>query len=116
MGKNVTIEGEISEKNKMGKNTTTEVSLYELEKDTYILDTPGFQAMDVYEIASKDLEKYFIEFKEHIEKCEFVGCTHIKEKMCGIKEALNTGLINKERYENYVKIYNDLKKKEEHKW
>lgn len=100
----------------MGKNTTTEVTLYEIEKNTYILDTPGFQTMDIYEIESKDLEKYFIEFKEHIKKCEFIGCTHIKEETCGIKEALDKGKIREERYANYKKIYNDLKDKEEHKW
>lgn len=56
----------------MGKNTTTEITLYEIAKDTYLLDTPGFQTMDIYEIQSKDLEKYFIEFKEHLANCEFV--------------------------------------------
>ena len=39
---NITEEGEISNKNKRGKNTTTDVKLYELEENTYIADTPGF--------------------------------------------------------------------------
>ena len=56
----------------MGKNTTTEITLYEIEKDAYLLDTPGFQTMDIYEIDSKDLEKYFIDFKQYIRNCEFV--------------------------------------------
>lgn len=112
----IATQGEISKKNKMGKNTTTDVTLYQVDKDTYILDTPGFQTIDIYEIDSKDLEKYFIEFKNHIKNCEFVGCTHIKEENCGIKEALKQGKIQIERYENYVRIYNDLRDKEEHKW
>ncbi len=112
----IATQGEISKKNKMGKNTTTDVTLYQVDKDTYILDTPGFQTIDIYEIDSKDLEKYFIEFKNHIKNCEFVGCTHIKEENCGIKEALKQGKIQVERYENYVRIYNDLRDKEEHKW
>lgn len=100
----------------MGKNTTTEISLYEVEKNTYLLDTPGFQTMDIYEIESKDLDKYFIEFKNHIQNCEFVGCTHIKEKNCGVKSEVQNGKIDISRYENYIKIYNDLRDKEEHKW
>ena len=44
------------------------------------------------------------------------GCTHIKEENCGIKEALQEGKIQQERYDNFVKIYNELKDKEEHKW
>jgi len=64
--------GEISKKNKMGKNTTTEITLYEIEKDTYLLDTPGFQTMDIFEIESKDLENCFRDFKSYIKNCEFV--------------------------------------------
>ncbi len=109
-------EGEISKKNKMGKNTTTDITLYELEEYTYLLDTPGFQTMDIFEIESRNLENYFIEFRPFINKCEFVGCTHIKEEKCGIKEALEEGKISEGRYLNYIKIYNELKDKEEHKW
>lgn len=72
LGENLTNTGEISKKNKMGKNTTTEITLYELERDTYLLDTPGFQTMDIFEIESRELEKYFIEFIPYIKKCEFV--------------------------------------------
>ena len=112
----VTEEGEISSKNKKGKNTTTQVKLYKIDKDTYIADTPGFATFDVYEIEKDDLYKYFREFVEFEKQCEFVGCTHIKEQECGIKKALEVGKISSSRYENYVKIYNDLKDKEEHKW
>ena len=44
------------------------------------------------------------------------GCTHIKEENCGIKDALNEGQIQKERYDNFVKIYKELKDKEELRW
>ena len=88
LGAPIAETGDISKKNKRGKNTTTDVTLYEIEKDTFLLDTPGFQTIDIFEIETKELDKYFIEFKQYIEKCEFVGCTHIKEQTCGIKEAL----------------------------
>lgn len=38
--KDVTEEGQVSLKNKRGKNTTTSVTLYEIEENTYIADTP----------------------------------------------------------------------------
>ena len=63
-----------------------------------------------------DLCHYFIEFIPYIKECEFVGCTHIKEQKCGIKKAIEEGKISIERYERYIKIYNDLKKKEDQKW
>lgn len=114
--KDVTQEGQISIKNKKGKNTTTSIRLYEIEKDTYIADTPGFSVFDIYEIETRNLYKYFKEFKEHEKNCEFVGCTHIKEKECGIRKALGEGNISNSRYQNYIKIYEDLKDREEHKW
>ena len=58
----------------------------------------------------------WLEFKKYIKKCEFVGCTHIKEENCGIKKAMQENKISKQRYERYVKIYEILKDKEEHKW
>ncbi len=115
-GERKTLEGEISRKNKKGKNTTTDTKLYELEKDTYIADTPGFSNFEITEIESNDLDKNFREFKDKICKCEFVGCTHIKEQNCEIKRAVANDEISKERYDNYCKIYEELKEKEKYRW
>ena len=114
--RDVTQEGEISKKNKRGKNTTTAVKLYEIDDNTYIADTPGFSTFDISEIESKELYKYFKEFQQFEENCEFVGCTHIKEENCGIKKAVESGEIDKARYERFCKIYQELKEKEERKW
>lgn len=113
---NLTKEGLISNKNKRGKNTTTSVKLYKLDDESYIADTPGFSSFELSEIESKDLYKYFKELKQYGETCEFVGCSHIKEENCGIKQGLLDGKISIDRYERYCKIYNELKDKEAHKW
>ena len=111
-----TQEGEVSKKNKKGKNTTTDTKLYELEENTFIADTPGFSSFEISEIESNQLDKNFREFNNEIPSCEFVGCTHIKEKNCGIKKAIEENRISKERYERYLKIYEELKHKEKHRW
>lgn len=115
LNKDEAIEGEVSTKNKRGKNTTTITSLYELEENIYIVDTPGFSTFDITEIESNDLDKYFIEFRNYLTQCEYQGCSHIKEQNCGIKTAVENGRISRNRYDRYVKIYEDLKYKEEHK-
>ena len=114
-GKDMTQEGEISKKSKRGKNTTTSTKLYEIDERTYIADTPGFSTFDISEIESKDLAYYFKEFKKYIHDCEFIGCTHIKEENCGIKNAAKEGKIEQERYDRFCKIYQELKQKEERK-
>ena len=112
----LTQEGNISDKNQRGKNTTTSTTLYKYKENSYIADTPGFSTFDVYEIPYRELDKYFREFKNCIDKCRYIGCSHIKEDECGIKLELEQGKIAKSRYDNYVKIYSELKDKEEHKW
>ncbi len=111
-----TLEGSISLKNKKGKNTTTNICLYELEENTFIADTPGFSSFEITETEAENLAQFFVEFKEYIKYCEFVGCSHIKEQNCGIKKALEENKISQERYKRYIKIYEELKDKEEHKW
>ena len=115
-GTNKTEEGEVSKKNKKGKNTTTDIKLYEIEENTYIADTPGFSSFEITGIETTNLAECFREFKPQIANCEFVGCTHIKEEKCGIKNAIKEGKISQERYENYCKIYEELKDKEKHRW
>jgi len=114
--KELTQQGEISSKNKKGKNTTTAIQLYKIDENTYIADTPGFSTFEINEISTTDLYKHFIEFEQYEKECAFVGCTHIKEQECGIKQATAQGKISEQRYQNYIKIYIDLKDKEKHKW
>lgn len=113
---NMNEEGNISKKSKKGKNTTTYIKLFKLLDNTYIADTPGFSTFEISEIEAKELYKFFIEFEKYEKECEFVGCTHIKEESCGIRQAVKDEKINEIRYNNYVKIYEQLKDKEEHKW
>lgn len=114
----VTLEGNISEKNKRGKNTTTAIKLYKIDDDSYIADTPGFSTFDIYEIESKELSNYFIELSKYIKDCQYIGCSHINEKTeeCGVKKALEEQKISTQRYETYCKLYNELKEREQHKW
>lgn len=110
-----TLEGEISKKNNKGKNTTTSVKLYRIEENSYIADTPGFSNFDVYEIPYRELYRYFKEFNDCVTNCEYPDCTHIKEEVCGVKLELGKK-IAESRYENFKKIYEELKDREEHKW
>lgn len=110
--------GSVSEKTKRGRHTTRHVELYPGE-DLYILDTPGFSRieMDRLEIEDpRDLDHYFIEFRPLEGKCKFLDCQHLKEPGCQIKESLAQGLISESRYENYVRMYEELEEKEKKKW
>ena len=101
--------GAISEKIERGKHTTRHSELIAIEKDTYIMDTPGFSSLSVEQIEKDDLKYYYREFRQYEEYCRFHGCAHIHEPNCGVKEALQEGKITKERYDSYVLLYEELK-------
>lgn len=103
--------GEISKKLGRGRHTTRHSQIIQIEKDTWIYDTPGFTSFYVEEIEKEELRFYFREFLEYEGTCRFQGCTHTHEPGCMVKSALEEGKISKERYENYLELYGELKEK-----
>jgi ribosome biogenesis GTPase / thiamine phosphate phosphatase len=101
--------GDVSEKIKRGKHTTRHSELFYVEEDTYIMDTPGFSSLYINELEKEELKDYFIEFREYEDQCRFIGCVHLNEPGCAVKDALKEKKISKIRYENYVLLYEELK-------
>lgn len=102
--------GEISKKLGRGRHTTRQVELFELENGGYAADTPGFSSIDVgrYDIILKgDIQSCFREFDGYTGKCRFSDCSHTKEKGCAIIEAVENGLISRQRHESYIMMYKE---------
>ncbi len=104
--------GEISDKLGRGRHTTRDVTLYHIG-DGLVADTPGFSSLDIQEtseiIVKENLPFCFPEFEEYLGQCKFTSCSHTVEKGCAVLEALQNGLIDKNRHANYVSMYNDVK-------
>lgn len=115
--KNKTMEtGAISEKIERGKHTTRHSELISISDRTYIMDTPGFSSLSLFDMEKDELKNYYPEFTPYEEKCKFLTCAHIHEPMCGVKDALELGKISQVRYDNYVAFYEELKEKEKRKY
>ena len=113
----VTMEtGEISEKIGRGKQTTRHTQLIHIEGNSYIMDTPGFSSLYLPQMEKEELQQYYTEFAPYEPECRFYGCSHISEPDCGVKRALEEGKIAKERYDNYVQIYDEIKEKEKNRY
>ena len=80
-----------------------------MEENTYVMDTPGFSSLYINEIEKDNLKDYFTEFKEYEDHCRFIGCLHLKEPGCAVKDALKDEKISHIRYENYKELYAELK-------
>ena len=57
--RDITQEGEISKRNRRGKNTTTAIKLYEINENTYIADTPGFSTFGYIRDTKSRVRKLF---------------------------------------------------------
>ena len=100
--------GDISRKLSRGKHTTRHSEIIPIDNDTFIMDTPGFSSFDVMGTDCDEIMEYYNEFRPYTE-CRFKPCSHIHEPGCAVKEAVEEGFINEDRYSNYIQINNELK-------
>jgi ribosome biogenesis GTPase / thiamine phosphate phosphatase len=107
MGTEVMKTGDISKKQGRGKHTTRHSELVDYE-DGFIVDTPGFSSLEIDFISKEDLQYCFPEFEDYLNSCKFTGCLHYKEPECSVKNAVQKNMINKERYDFYVKMLEEV--------
>lgn len=100
--------GEVSEKLGRGRHTTRHVELFSLGEDTYVMDTPGFSSFDTDQmdiILKENLQYSFPDFAPWIGRCRFDDCSHRKEPGCVLREAVETGQVERSRYDSYLRLY-----------
>ncbi len=103
--------GQVSEKLGRGRHTTRHVELFRVGGGL-VADTPGFSAFDVEQmelIPKEKLADTFREFRPYLEQCRFVGCAHLKERGCAVRQAVEDGAISPSRYQSYARLYEQVK-------
>ena len=86
-----------------GVHTTRHTESYKVGK-ALISDTPGFSSLSL-NMDKNDLKKCYPEFKV---TCKYKDCNHIKETGCTVKKLVEKGNIYESRYNNYVKLWEEL--------
>ena len=113
VGSEIMETGDISKKTLRGKHTTRHTEMFEFDVDgteSFILDTPGFSSFYLPTLHEQErASDYYPEFLPFMSKCRFNACLHDREPDCGVKKAVEEGLISRERYENYLKIISEIK-------
>ena len=95
---------EISTKSKLGKHTTTNTTLYHIPSGGDLIDSPGIREFQLDDLTDKEILSGFREFKPFIGQCKFRNCAHINEPNCAIKQAVESGEIHMQRYQNYLNL------------
>ncbi len=101
--------GEISKISKLGKHTTSASQWYNLATDGAIIDSPGVRDFGLWHLEKEKVAYGFKEFRPFLGRCKFSNCSHTNEPECAIIAAVEENKIPKQRWENYVKIYQSLK-------
>ena len=61
-------------------------------------------------IMKNELPHCFREFDDYIYNCKFLNnCSHINDKGCAVRNAVENGIISQSRYNSYVQMYNEVK-------
>jgi len=95
---------EISSKSKLGKHTTTNTTIYHIPSGGDLIDSPGVREFQLENLTEVEIINGFREFKALSGECRFRDCKHINEPNCAVKNALENGKVNKNRYRSYLNI------------
>lgn len=122
--------GEVSEWSLKGKHTTTFAEIHPISLDgqetagdmpypasrsahtAFLIDTPGIKEFGIVDFTPEELSHFFPEMRARLHDCHFANCTHRHEPGCAIKQAVNDGEINAERYQNYLNIIESIESDE----
>lgn len=102
--------GQVSDKTKKGRHTTTTSKYYVWDDNSSIIDTPGIRSLDVSSFEPIEIQDYFPELDNWKGKCKYNDCLHYSEPYdsCIVKQGVASNLINKNRYESYLRIIDSL--------
>jgi len=103
--------GALSSYHDKGQHTTTFARMFPLTFGGFIVDTPGIKEFGMVNVEPEEAGHYFPEIRERMEHCKFSDCVHYNEQGCAVKDAVEAGEIDPDRYITYLAIYDEIKSK-----
>lgn len=96
---------EVSDFTEKGTHSTTFSEMFMLDKNTFVIDTPGVKEWGLAEMNQQEISDYFPEMREARLHCKFGSrCLHLNEPNCAILELVSKGLCAETRYHNYINM------------
>lgn len=97
--------GEISGFSNKGTHTTTFAEMFDIGKNTFVIDTPGIKEWGLVDMNAQELSDYFPEMRDLRLECKYGSrCLHVNEPKCAIIPAVEEGKIAISRYESYLSM------------
>jgi ribosome biogenesis GTPase len=101
-GEQMMVTGEISKSIDRGKHVTTHRELIVLEYGI-LIDNPGMREIGITD-SQKGMEMTFDEISALSKDCKYSDCTHTNEDGCAVLEAMESGQLSHETFENYLRM------------
>jgi ribosome biogenesis GTPase len=108
LGTNEREIGAVRDSDDRGRHTTVGRDLLMAENGWLLMDLPGVRAVEPW--SRTGVEQSFSDVESLAEQCRFRDCSHSAEPGCAVTAALESGALDKQRYENYRKVQADLEK------
>lgn len=86
-----------------GRHTTTRRQLVVLDNGALLIDMPGMRELGILS-AGEGLNDSFANIKALASECRFADCSHSNEPGCAIRKAIESGELNSEHYQSYLKL------------
>ncbi|MFC1925137.1 ribosome small subunit-dependent GTPase A [Chloroflexota bacterium] len=103
LGKNLMETAEISSSTNRGRHITTHRELFILEKGGILVDNPGMREIGILD-SDTGITSVFSEIYNLSKNCRYSDCNHTWEPGCAVLKAVNSGDLDKSRYDNYTKL------------
>jgi ribosome biogenesis GTPase len=103
--------GDLTASRDSGAHTTTFSRFYRLDRDTAIIDTPGFQSFGLFHLTEDQIGEAMREFRPYLGRCKFNDCAHLNEPGCAVIEATKRGEVKAPRlsfYQVLIEQHRDL--------
>lgn len=86
-----------------GRHTTVRRELIILESGALVIDNPGMREFGILG-AESGLDDSFSDIANLASGCRYRNCSHANEPGCAVREAIDSGRISRERYDNYLTL------------
>jgi len=103
MGRAIMRTETISSSTNKGKHVTSHRELFVLENGALLIDNPGMREVGIADTGG-GLETTFDVIVTLSKLCRFKNCTHTTESGCNVIEAVEKGELDRNSYENYLRM------------
>jgi ribosome biogenesis GTPase / thiamine phosphate phosphatase len=108
LGSEILKTAEIRESDFRGRHTTTRRELFLLPRGGMVIDTPGIREIQLWG-DEDNISGTFSDIEQLALECRFRDCSHHSEPDCAVKIAVDEGIIDSKRLNNYWKMQRETK-------